>query len=257
MGKRKRSLVIVDDLEDEVQSAVVSPEPAPADMHRINPTAMPAYTQQGPGIGTNEDAVNKLAELTGVKLDPVHSILDVGFGMGGVIVDGVKAGCKLVAGVDAAQASVDHVSELTAACDVPVSLARLDVSHDALPWPDDTFDIAFCTETIEHLSNPYFMVSEVKRVLKHEGLFVLSFPQPARNLGYAGGEHAHVYPGFLQKESFERFMKQLYFHVPCHKENGASDWYAWRNAKLGGTLVDVFAMISGNHTEDQLYGWLR
>jgi SAM-dependent methyltransferase len=135
-------------------------------------------------------------------------------------------------------------------------LVHMDVSHEPLPFVDDSFNVVFCTETIEHVANPYFAVAEIKRVLEHDGLFVLAFPMPEDNLGYGGGQHGHVYPGFLLRESFERFMMQLYFRAPCRQANGSSAWYAYRNAKQGGKMVDIFSVIAGNYTEEELYGWL-
>jgi len=213
-----------------------------------------------------------MTELTSVVVNPIHRILDVGFGMGGVIVQAAAVGCAHIAGVDIAEASIHTVLDkldlvprdeegypslaeslhYVMPSGSKISLALLDVSHDCLPFDDNSFDIAFCTETIEHLSNPFFAVSEIKRVLVPDGLFILAFPQPARNLGYDGGQHAHCYPGFLLKDSFMRFMRQLYFRACIYRENGASDWSAWRNYK-GPGQVDVFHMISGNYTEKQLY----
>lgn len=248
------------DRKKKTTKPVPKPE-APVRMDQINPTAMPAYTQQGPGVGGNETAVQMMTEMTSVKLDPTHKILDVGFGAGGVIVNGVRVGCEFVAGVDAAAASIEHLKRPDMIGEEEswrhfVQLVQMDVSHERLPFDDDTFDIVFCTETIEHLSNPYFAVVEIKRVLKHDGLFVLAFPMPENNLGYGGGEHMHTYPFFLMRASFEMFMKNLYFRAPVRRENGASAWYCYRNAKEGGPIVDLFHVIAGNYDERELYGWL-
>jgi len=92
-------------------------------------------------------------------------------------------------------------------------------------------------------------------VLEHDGLLLMAFPMPENNFGYGGGQHAHVYPGFLERESYEIFMKQMYFRAMKRGENGASAWYAWRNYK-GPGVVDVFRIVSGNYEEDQLFGCL-
>ena len=123
--------------------------------------------------------------------------------------------------------------------------------------PDDVIDWAYCLETPEHLANPYFAFAEVKRVLKHGGKFVLAFPRPESNLGYGGGKHPQVYPGFLQKDSFERFMMQLYFKKIQRDVHGDSAWYLYENIKEGEDFFDTFFMIKGNYTEDKLYGCLE
>ena len=78
---------------------------------------------------------------------------------------------------------------------------------------------------------------------------------PEDNLGYGGGEHAHIYPGFLRRDSFERFMKQLYFKQVARVENGSSAWYVFRNYK-GDGVVDAFSIVSGNYTEEELFSCL-
>ena len=44
------------------------------------------------------------------------------------------------------------------------------------PLPDNYFDIAICSEVLEHLYNPREAVSEIKRVLKTKGIVVISVP---------------------------------------------------------------------------------
>lgn len=38
--------------------------------------------------------------------------------------------------------------------------------EDGLPYSDEEFDIVVCKEVLEHLINPEFAMSEIKRVLK-------------------------------------------------------------------------------------------
>lgn len=46
----------------------------------------------------------------------------------------------------------------------------------ALPFPDDSFDLVWCTEVIEHLKNPAFTVSGIRRILKPSGKLILTTP---------------------------------------------------------------------------------
>jgi len=52
----------------------------------------------------------------------------------------------------------------------------VDVVGDAhkLPFKKNQFDIIFCTEVFEHLSNPQITISEMKRVLKSQGKLILT-----------------------------------------------------------------------------------
>ncbi len=45
-----------------------------------------------------------------------------------------------------------------------------------LPFPDNSFDIAHMSEVIEHILEPLRAMSEVKRVLKSGGVFVMTTP---------------------------------------------------------------------------------
>jgi SAM-dependent methyltransferase len=52
----------------------------------------------------------------------------------------------------------------------------LDLNHDAtLPFPDGHFDVAVCTVSVEYLINPDAVFSEVARILRSDGHFILTF----------------------------------------------------------------------------------
>lgn len=53
----------------------------------------------------------------------------------------------------------------------------VDLETEALPVPDATFDVVLCCEVIEHMEvDPMFMMTEINRVLKQEGLLILTTP---------------------------------------------------------------------------------
>lgn len=45
-----------------------------------------------------------------------------------------------------------------------------------LPFKDDCFEFIFCSSLIEHIEKPDLLISEIKRVLKKNGICYLSFP---------------------------------------------------------------------------------
>lgn len=47
-----------------------------------------------------------------------------------------------------------------------------------LPFPDASFSHVFCIEVLEHVPNPFAALTEIRRVLKDEGVLVLSVPNP-------------------------------------------------------------------------------
>jgi ubiquinone/menaquinone biosynthesis C-methylase UbiE len=60
--------------------------------------------------------------------------------------------------------------------DMRVMVLRGDINY--LPIPDDSFDIAIATAVIEHLDNPQKMLEEAKRILRKEGIIILTSPVP-------------------------------------------------------------------------------
>jgi len=56
---------------------------------------------------------------------------------------------------------------------------QCDVSNENLPFSDSYFDVVYAGEIIEHLFDTEHFVSEVKRVLKKDGIFILSTPNLA------------------------------------------------------------------------------
>lgn len=51
--------------------------------------------------------------------------------------------------------------------------------ENGLPYNEGVFDLVWCTEVIEHLHKPKFLVDEIDRVLKPDGLAVLTTPNSA------------------------------------------------------------------------------
>jgi SAM-dependent methyltransferase len=55
------------------------------------------------------------------------------------------------------------------------SVMRVD-ANGPLPFVDESFDLVWCTEVIEHVVNPEFTLGEINRVLKPGGKLLLSTP---------------------------------------------------------------------------------
>jgi SAM-dependent methyltransferase len=80
---------------------------------------------------------------------------------------------RRVVGADISAEAIEHARNVYA----PVSnleFHRADCA--ALPFPDATFDAVVSFETIEHIEAQVKFLDEVRRVLRPEGLFVLSSP---------------------------------------------------------------------------------
>lgn len=101
------------------------------------------------------------------KINPPrnHKVLDAGAGQGALSSELVKLGFKVLA------CDIDNSQFL-----IPgVECQKADLNKK-LPYSDNAFDIVVSLETIEHLENPWHFIREAKRLLKKDGLLILSTP---------------------------------------------------------------------------------
>lgn len=100
--------------------------------------------------------------------------LDIGCGdvwLSKNIIDKVKI--KEYHGIDISESGVLEAQKLG------IRAIRLDISKGPLPYDDNYFDFVFSGELIEHLFDPDHLLSEVFRVLKEDGFFLITTPNLA------------------------------------------------------------------------------
>jgi 2-polyprenyl-3-methyl-5-hydroxy-6-metoxy-1,4-benzoquinol methylase len=78
------------------------------------------------------------------------------------------------------------------------------------------FDVVLCFETLEHLTNPYNCLFEIKNILKENNLLYISIPHPLT-------QHNTIYPGLMYPvENFVKFLEQMAFEVIEHRVHNKS-----------------------------------
>jgi 2-polyprenyl-3-methyl-5-hydroxy-6-metoxy-1,4-benzoquinol methylase len=102
------------------------------------------------------------------------SLLDVGCWDGGnTVAYGKVCHARKLYGVEVCEEQ---------ACDAErksITVARCNLETDRLPWPTASMDIVVCNQVLEHLKNIFAVMDEIARVIKPDGLVVVSVP----NLG--------------------------------------------------------------------------
>lgn len=155
-----------------------------------------------------------------------------------------------------------------------------------LPFKDDTFDIVNCVEVIEHAKNPDLLLSEIKRVLKPDGILHITSPNkywPIEAhyklpfLSYIPRKFADIYVRLFKKgekfdgiyliPSYKEFLYMLgkYFEVDDITFKVIKKYREYDLVKERGIIVVLLAwvlrIIGGNKFLNKLLsnlsiGWL-
>lgn len=99
-------------------------------------------------------------------------VLDAGCGAGQGAAYLSQNGACYVVGIDISPEAIAYARDLFPKDNL--SFVVMDAHY--LGFPDRTFDVVTSIEVIEHLQKPEQYVSEIRRVLKDEGVLVLSTP---------------------------------------------------------------------------------
>ena len=137
---------------------------------------------------------------------------------------------------------------------LPSPLVDVRASASALPFDSNTFDLVFCTQVLEYLKEPDVAANEVHRVLKPDGIALLSF--------------AAFYPRATEEEHWRflpagiRFVLRSFREVEIVSEGSSISGFfrascvclsmfarfAWLRTIVNSTVVPVMN-VSGNLLE--------
>jgi 2-polyprenyl-3-methyl-5-hydroxy-6-metoxy-1,4-benzoquinol methylase len=93
---------------------------------------------------------------------------------------------------------------------VPFNYTKVDLDNFNIKKPK-FFDAVFCFETIEHLTNPYNCLLEIKNILKYDHLLYITIPNYKT-------EHNTIYPSLLYPvDNFIKFLQQMAFEIQDHR----------------------------------------
>lgn len=107
--------------------------------------------------------------LLQLKIDPNRKrALDVGCG-GGLLAEEFAAMGFEVTGIDPSDKSLEAARAHAARCGLSIDY-RLGYG-DKLPFEDESFDVVYCCDVLEHIRDWDAVIGEIARVLKRSGVF--------------------------------------------------------------------------------------
>jgi ubiquinone/menaquinone biosynthesis C-methylase UbiE len=144
------------------------------------------------------------------QIRPDDRVLDLGSGDGRFTAELAATGARAV-GADVAEAALERARSQHP--DLEFRLVEID---RALPFADNTFDVVWASEVIEHVGDTARWLSEVRRVLVPRGRLLLTTPSHGRLRVLAGGierfspplgDHLHLYT----RRSLRRLLEEFGF----------------------------------------------
>lgn len=98
----------------------------------------------------------------------------------------LSSSAKKVYGVDVNEVAVNYATKHYGSKNIEYKVG----DGELIPLPDNSVDVVVTFETIEHIKDYEKFVAEVQRVLKPEGLAIVSTPN---DLEFAEGNHFHLH----------------------------------------------------------------
>ena len=210
------------------------------------PTVQDAYTL---GSAAHRQFISRRSAATHAAfllphLKPGMRLLDAGCGGGSITVglaEAVSPGEALGIDVDARQL------ELAAALarERGLSNARFEsASIYDLPYPDDSFDAAFCHAVFMHLSDPLRALGQLRRVLRPGG--ILGLRESDERGTYMAPEHPDIGPRM-------RFFQELLRHAGGDPLVGGRLKELLRRAEFG--RVEIQGVYDTYATPEAVRAW--
>jgi len=154
----------------------------------------------------------KLAEyiIKRFNLKPKSKFFEIGCGRCETLSAFSKLGLD-VSGVDSSKRAKEFAPKNISKLEI------LDISKDKLPFEDNEFDVIFTKSVIEHISDPKFLITEIFRVLKPGGIFIVLTPDWISQMHTFYEDPTHVHP--YQLKGLEDLFKMNGF------KNIKTEWF--------------------------------
>ena len=180
-------------------------------------------------------------------IQPEHCILDLGAGAGIVSQMNFKGMAEKICGLDP-DPRVKHNPYLDE--------GRIGLGQD-IPYPDNTFDIVFADNVLEHIDSPEGVLGEIYRVLKPGGCFLGKTPNKYHYMPLIARITPHRFHQFVNKlrgrETVDTFPTRYRINEPKSVTSyGIKTGFKVRDIQLIEGRPEYLRMSAPSY----LLGWL-
>lgn len=180
-------------------------------------------------------------------------VLDIGCG-DAYLIAGLQSSCGRIKGVESEEVAVALATEVVRPwphCTIAQGNCY------ALPFADKEFDIVLLTDVIEHLTDPAACLAEIVRVLKHDGVLILTTPKQRPDRKW-DPRHEHEFTDAELRELLAGFFPQVsvsYFWPLA--------WCRFYSTRIGWRLCKTIGRLGWNPflkesaTAPESYGQLK
>ena len=110
---------------------------------------------------------------------------------------------------------------------------------------EERFDVVICSETLEHCTDIYRILDEIKKLLVSDGLFLITIPSVEM-------QHNYIYPALMANpNNWEQFLEQMSFNIidaDKFKDGWPSNCWLCRNKSY------YFSNMMFHKSEDKFRG---
>ncbi len=195
-----------------------------------------------------------------------HQILDIGCGTGVFLrplAESIDPSCRIV-GIDNSEIMISEAIKRVEGLNLPVEY-RVDDAH-ALDIADESFDRCYANFVLMHLQRPKQALSEIKRVLRSDGLIVVDEPDWDSQVINATDLHLtrkliHFISDGLQNGVIGRQLTEFYHELGLVDIDVTGQITTWPNYTvfkewwIDGGIAQ--ARSAGIASEEDLTEWLQ
>lgn len=172
-------------------------------------------------------------------------ILDIGCG------DGVLT-CKLAEqgafclGLDSSFDAIKYAESISTK-----SKHKIFFSHGScynIQFKTNCFDAVVCSDVIEHLSKPEILLNEIRRILKPEGIAIISTPI---RFTHHPSDDCHVQEWFV--EEFEALIKSSFSDFEVIKSHPLVWYELFLKHKIFRILINILSIIKNPFLQNTLW----